>query len=412
MKSHLNYPLGYCLAIVLFFLMSCSEMTEKPAQVEAELNTSQFQKIQTRAIEDQFIVVFHEKEINFRLSGSEKNLDEAAMRKASMEFLAKYNLDGSALERVYVYALTGFVARINSEQVQKMKLDPQVKFIEQDREGEFFLNGNPHVPQPVPAPNTQIVPWGIKRVGGPFLYKGNRCVFVVDTGINLDHPDLNVNEKKGFDAYTEKTKDWNLNDEHGHGTHVAGIIGAIDNHLGVVGVASGVSLVPVKVFSGARGYFTFSGILAGLDHIGRKGVPGDVANLSFGGFDESRAIDEAVLNISERKKVWMVIAAGNSGLPATSFSPARVSGPFTITVAAMDSRNRFAWFSHYGPPIKFAAPGVSIYSTWRNGTYRTETGTSMAAPHVAGLRILGEVDTDGYVLNYPVAHPAPIAFRR
>jgi subtilisin family serine protease len=412
MEIRENHPFIHLFILVLFFVFACSEVIEEPALPDSQQDYQLLQEIQSKPIEDQYIVVFYENEISFRQIGSKNDLDEAAMRQESLGFLAKYKVDASALKRVYVDALTGFVARINPDQIQLMKADPKVKFIEQDREGELFRTGNPNVSETIPGPNTQVLPWGIKRVGGPFSYNGNRCVFVVDTGINLDHPDLNVNEKRGFDAYTDKKKDWNLNDEHGHGTHVAGIIGALNNNIGVVGVAAGVSLVPVKVFSGTRGYFTFSGILAGLDHIGAKGVPGDVANLSFGGFDESRAIDEAVLNISERKKVWMVIAAGNSGLPATSFSPARVSGPYTITVAAMDSRNRLAWFSHYGPPVKFAAPGVSVYSTWRNGAYKTETGTSMAAPHVAGLRVLGDVETDGYVLNYPVANPAPIAFRR
>jgi subtilisin family serine protease len=152
-------------------------------------------------------------------------------------------------------------------------------------------------------------------------------------------------------------------------------------------------------------------MLAGIDHVGKVGKKGDVANLSFGGFDRSRAVDDAVLNASNSKGIWMVIASGNSRLPATSFSPARVNGEYTITVSAIDALDRFAWFSHYGPPIKFAAPGVSVFSTTLGGKYRYESGTSMAAPHVSGLRLLGEIQSNGNALNYPITPADPIAFR-
>jgi subtilisin family serine protease len=152
-------------------------------------------------------------------------------------------------------------------------------------------------------------------------------------------------------------------------------------------------------------------MIAGIEHIGVRGIPGDVANLSFGGFDSSTALDEAVLRVSEKRRVWMVIASGNSRLPATSFSPARVNGNYTITVSAFDSRDRYAWFSHFGEPIKYGAPGVSVLSTWVGNRYRVETGTSMAAPHVSGLRVLGDIETNGYVLNYPISPTDPIAFK-
>lgn len=152
-------------------------------------------------------------------------------------------------------------------------------------------------------------------------------------------------------------------------------------------------------------------MVAAIEHIGVRGIPGDVANLSFGGFDTSRVLDEAIINVSEKRRIWMVIASGNSNLPATEFSPAIIQGNYTITVSAIDSRDRRAWFSHYGEPIKFAAPGMGVVSTWRGGGYRGETGTSMAAPHVSGLRVLGDIDSDGYVLNYR-EKADPIAYRR
>jgi subtilisin family serine protease len=288
-----------------------------------------------------------------------------------------------------------------------------VKYVEQDRSGALGkLQENVPVKGNSDPINTQIVPWGILRVGGPFSYKGKNSAFVVDTGIQLDHPDLNICIEKAFDAYYPLYTNFRFADEHGHGTHVAGTIGALDNLFGVVGVAAGVEVVPVKIFFGASARFTYSGMVAGIDHVGKIGIPGDVANLSFGGYDNSRAVDDAVLNASEKKKIWMVIASGNSSLPAKSFSPARVVGEYTITVSAVDALDKYAWFSHYGFPIKYAAPGVNVYSTSLRGQYRYLSGTSMAAPHVAGLRILGDIGTDGYSLNYPVEPSDPIAYRK
>ncbi|MDF2158493.1 S8 family serine peptidase [Algoriphagus sp. CAU 1675] len=365
-------------------------------------------------IPDQYIVVFHENRLSFRKT-EDYALDQEAMRKEVSAFFRKHQLAEENILRVYSLSLSAFVAKIDSDKIQSLRLDPKVKFIEQDRKG---LLGRPEDRPPfqeevAETPSTQVVPWGIKRVGGPVHYSGYNSVFVVDTGIDLDHPDLNVNTQKGFDAYHEKKRDWNMDDEHGHGTHVAGIIGALDNSFGVVGVAAGVPVVPVKVFFGPWAEYTYSGLIAGIEHIGVRGIPGDVANLSFGDFDDSRALDEAVLRVSEKRRIYMAIASGNSRLPADSFSPARVNGPYTITVSAIDSRNRLAWFSHYGPPIKYAAPGVSVLSTWKDNRYRTETGTSMAAPHVAGLRVLGDIAVGGYALNYPAPYaPDPIAVRQ
>jgi subtilisin family serine protease len=397
------------LIILLFF--SCSEQNQQ--EFNAEGNLDLFESITTVPIEDQYIVVLHETQLSFKIDDNDYEAMQTMMRQEVEGLFRQYKIAEDNLERIYSLALTGFCARLDQSKLELIRNDPRVKYVEQDRMGTL---GKPTDRPPFKVnedlvPNTQVVPWGIKRVGGPFAYSGRNSVFVIDTGIQLDHPDLNVDSKKGFDAYNSKKKDWNMDDEHGHGTHVAGTIGALDNNFGVVGVVPGVPLVPVKIFFGPRADFTFSGMIAGIEHVGVRGIPGDVANLSFGGFDSSTAVDEAVLRVSEKRRIWMVIASGNSRLPATSFSPARVKGKYTITVSAFDSRDRYAWFSHYGEPIQFGAPGVSVLSTWAGNRYRSETGTSMAAPHVAGLRLLGDINSDGYVLNYPISPSDPIAFR-
>jgi subtilisin family serine protease len=239
-------------------------------------------------------------------------------------------------------------------------------------------------------------------------YSGNNVAYVVDTGIDLDHPDLNVDASRGFSAFTSG-RNKGLDDGNGHGTHVAGTIAAIDNSIGVVGVAAGAPVVPIKVLD-SRGSGSISGVIAGVDFVGANGNAGDVANMSLGG-GVSSALDAAVLNASNNG-IWFVIAAGNSSTDANNASPARVNGANILTVSAMDSNDRFASFSNYGnPPIDWCAPGVGINSTWIGGGYRSISGTSMASPHVAGIRLLGAVRQGGSVLNDPDGNPDPIAVR-
>ncbi|WP_242617483.1 S8 family peptidase [Cecembia calidifontis] len=401
--------------LISFFLHACANEHEFGVSNEEDEEMLKFPVMKAEPIPDHYIIVFNEDRISFRMDADDLEGTERLMVKEVEDFLKTHRVDPESVQHIYSIALPGFSAKVNAERLPDLLVDPKVKYIEQDRRGElgpFQVLKRPGQEEEQIV-TTQVIPWGVARAGGPFTYRGRHSVFVLDTGIDLAHPDLNVDDKKGFDAYNSKKKDYDLNDEHGHGTHVAGTIGALDNHFGVVGVAAGVPVVPVKIFTGPRAEYTYSGLIAGINHVGVRGIPGDVANLSFGGFDDSRALDEAVLRVSEKRRIWMVIAAGNSGLPATSFSPARVNGPFTITVSAFQIGDRFASFSHFGFPVKFSAPGVNVRSTWTNNRYVNSSGTSMAAPHVSGIRVLGEIEKDGYVLNHPIPeNPDPIAVRR
>jgi subtilisin family serine protease len=143
---------------------------------------------------------------------------------------------------------------------------------------------------------------------------------------------------------------------------------------------------------------SYAGIISGIDYVRSNAWAGDVANMSLGG-PASSALDNAVINLAN-KGVWCIIAAGNDYRNANSYSPARVNGTYIYTVSSHDVNNRFSTFSNYGnPPIDWCAPGTSIYSTWINSSYRTISGTSMATPHVAGIRIMGAPRVGGYVSN-------------
>jgi subtilisin family serine protease len=366
-----------------------------------------------RAIPGSYIVVFKPSGLSnagMRLSGDYTELQQS-MRGFTEDLLLNNDITPEGIEHVYSNMLHGFSGKLSPEQLERLRNNPMVDYIEEDRmvimrppwerDGGGGNDGGGDT-------NSQVTPYGITRVGGAVNYTGNNVAYVIDTGIDLDHPDLNVNSSRGFSAFTSG-REKGLDDRNGHGTHVAGTIAAINNTIGVVGVAAGAPVVPIKVLD-SKGSGSISGVIAGVDFVGATGNVGDVANMSLGG-GASSALDAAVLNASNRG-IWFVIAAGNSSTDANNASPARVNGTYVLTVSAMDSNDRFASFSNFGnPPIDWCAPGVGINSTWISGGYRSISGTSMAAPHVAGIRLLGAIRQGGFVLNDPDGNPDPIAVR-
>ena len=195
-------------------------------------------------------------------------------------------------------------------------------------------------------------------------------------------------------------------DQNGHGTHVAGTVGAKNNTTGVVGVASDALVVAVRVLN-RNGSGTTSGVIAGVDYVAANAAAGDAANMSLGG-GASTALDNAVLAASS--SCPFAVAAGNDSANANNYSPARVNGPNVYTVSSMTSSNTWSSFSNYGnPPVDYCAPGSSIYSTYKGGGYTTLSGTSMASPHVCGILLIGGITSDGNVAGDPDGNPDPIA---
>jgi subtilisin family serine protease len=210
--------------------------------------------------------------------------------------------------------------------------------------------------------------------------------YIIDTGIRLSHEQFGGRAVSGFDAVDGGSAD----DCNGHGTHVAGTVGGT-----TYGVAKSVRLVAVRVL-GCNGSGSTSGVIAGIDWVTGNHATGApaVANMSLGG-GASTALDNAV-NASINDGVTYAIAAGNSNANACNTSPARV--PNAITVGATTSSDARSSFSNYGTCLDVFAPGSSITSAWHTSNSATNTisGTSMAAPHVAGVAALalGAVPSD------------------
>lgn len=336
------------------------------------------------------------------ISKSDFQTRKLKVHETALGLLKKYEIN-MPVEEVYETAIQGFTVKLAPGQARKLKADGLVRLIESDQ--VITLSQKMEIkrkPSPVTPPD-QSVPWGIVRVGGGTT-TSSHSAWVIDTGIDFTHPDLNVDIGRSA-TFVNRTSD--ANDENGHGTHVAGTIAALDNNIGVVGVAPGTKVVAVRVLD-RRGSGTTSVVIAGVDYVAANGDAGDVANMSLGG-SISEALDLAVVNASNLGVIF-ALAAGNESDDANNHSPARVNGPNIYTVSAMANGDVWASFSNYSnPPVDFCAPGVSIYSTYKNGGYSTLSGTSMAAPHVAGLLLLGSIKTSGYVSGDPDGNPDPIA---
>jgi subtilisin family serine protease len=269
--------------------------------------------------------------------------------------------------------------------VEKLKAHPAVVRVDEDVIVEALVRkgGGGEI-----TPLAQVLPWGIDRVDAELVWpSGNTAdpvkVGIIDTGISNKHPDLQTNVKGGVNTINSR-KGWN--DDNGHGSHVAGTVAAINNTSGVVGVGPAADLYAIKVL-GANGSGYLSDVIEGIQWAMVNGM--QVINMSLGTGSNIQSFHDAVI-AAKNAGVVVIAAAGNSG--GSVIYPAAYSE--AIAVSATDQNNVIASWSSRGPEIDLAAPGVSIYSTYKGTGYATLSGTSMAAPHVAGSAAL--------VLNTPV----------
>jgi subtilisin family serine protease len=346
---------------VLAALAACSDQPESPV---ASSPVAVRPAAASRAIEGSYVVVLKE--------GADPR---------SVAAVAKVDP-----RHVYTAALTGFAAELNAGQLNALSNNPNVDYIEQDAR--------------VQATATQSnATWGLDRsdqralpLNGTYTYTPTGAgvnVYIIDTGIRFAHADFGGRAVSGYDAVDGGSAD----DCNGHGTHVAGTVGG-----STYGVAKGATLYGIRVLDCA-GSGTNSGVIAGMDWVAQNHVKPAAANMSLGG-GASQATDDAIQRMVNAG-VTVVVAAGNENQNACNTSPARAAA--AITVGATTNTDARASFSNYGSCLDIFAPGNNITSAWHTGNTATNTisGTSMAAPHVAGVAAL-------YLQGTPSATPATV----
>ena len=320
-----------------------------------------------------------------RLHGSDSVYRKQNITKLK-EVRRRRNIAESKVLHEFADVLVGFSVRLTDAEVFALRKDKDVVSVRQD----YVVNiGTTEIKQV--NNNTKALPQtescAVTQAGGSsdgsLKYT---WIWILDTGIDTTHPDLNVQINT---PYMKSFTGEPVNDLHGHGTHVAGIAAAKNNDIGVVGVSAGAKVVPVKVLSNA-GVGQTSWFIAGLDHVAMYDIPGDVVNMSFGGgvylfcdllIPEYGTAIRNLANVG----TWIVMAAGNNGGEARFFLPGCINGGRIITVGAIDCNNNCASFSNFGSNVDYVTVGVNVYSTYKNGTYATLSGTSMATPIVAGI---------------------------
>ena len=395
-------------------------------------------KVSKKIIPDSYIILFNEDALQPYIkkspAGENDNRQEKAndaqkyeeqmtvtLRKIAQD---KLGITSEMITEYYTTATTGIKIQVKNDQaksiLERLKTVKEAAAMIQDFEITAFESAV------VPATNflmffRQTPSWGVNFVGSG-NYTGNKWAWVLDTGIDTTHPDLNVLSTAPFAVSFISGQ--TFVDGYGHGTHVAGIIAARNNRIGTLGVAAGATVVPVKVLSNS-GSGSWSALLSGLNHVAKYYLPGDVVNMSLGGpapdwftdafiwWDVRKQSENAIRNLGNAG-VFCVIAAGNDNQNANNVTPGRINGNRVYTISNMDSNRNIAASSNYGnPPVDYAAPGTDILSTYMGGGYAYMSGTSMATPFVSGILLInnGVIQTSGVVNTDKDAIKDPIAVR-
>lgn len=480
---------GLALASV-FTLSSCQKEDFMEEQFQSD--SVQINAQHGQAIPGQYIVVF--KNGSGSLSATGVSAMTIAGRAATValreRMMLASGIERDAIEQTFEGNVNGFAARLTKNQLEQLRSNPEVAYVEQDRiimlakpgtentttkgnsgktkdgSTDTTTKGNgkkkptepapteptpteptpteptptepaptdptpteptpaepvpteptPTEPSPEPEPEQptnspyakitplegEILPWHIAMNG--FGDGTGKTVWVIDSGIDTDHPDLNVDFQRSASLIYG---DASIEDGFGHGTSVAGIIAAKNNGTGMVGVAANATVVALRVFDNT-GYGTVSRAISAVNYVVNMAKPGDVVNMSLGA-GISSTLDNAVTTAASRG-ILFAIAAGNSATDCSLNSPARVNATGVYTVSAMDRYQNFWSSSSYGTPVDYAAPGVSVTSTRIGGGIGSAgSGTSFASPHVAGILLLrGEVFSQGIVNGDKDSWPDPIA---
>ncbi|TVQ42153.1 MAG: S8 family peptidase [Wenzhouxiangella sp.] len=367
-------------AALLAASLSVSATTQS-GNAQGSAETVQFHQAQF-PIEGQYIVVLRDHVASL---AHERHSRQPAVASIATSMAREH---GFKVDRTFNHVLRGFTVKADGRMLRAMMQDQRIAFIEQD--------GIVTVSQTT-QPNAT---WGLDRVDqrdlpldGNYIYDTTAAgvyTYIVDTGVRPNHVDFGNRVLSGFTSINDGR---GSNDCNGHGTHVAGTVAG-----STWGVAKGAFIVPVRVL-GCDGGGTNAGVIAGMDWIAANHVKPAVANMSLGG-GASTATDNAVTNM-RNAGVTVVVAAGNENQNACNVSPARAAS--AVTVGSTTSNDARSNFSNWGSCVDIFAPGSSIRSAWHTSNTATNTisGTSMAAPHVAGIAAL-------FLANNPNATPAQV----
>jgi subtilisin family serine protease len=338
----------FAVILFIFNVLLAPEVLGQPAN--AKLATLKLAK--SKGIPNQYIVVLKD--------GPTANADSVAQS------------IGVKPKQTYSAALNGFAATLNAGQLNALRRNPNVEYIEQDQEVTIdatqFMDANGD-------------PWGLDRIdqsnlplSGSYTYYltgSGVTAYIIDTGILSTHPDFGGRAADAYDAVDGVLP---ATDCNGHGTHVAGTVGGT-----TYGVAKAVQLRGVRVLN-CNGSGTWADVIEGIDWVRLNAVRPAVVNMSLGG-GLMTSVNTATTNLIN-SGIFTAVAAGNSNADACNFSPASTPGAYTV--AASTKTDARAGFSNYGACVDGYAPGDDIKSDWLNNSTLILDGTSMAAPHVAG----------------------------
>ena len=372
-------------ALVVFFVTS--SIAQKSQPIPGQYIVILKESAATPVINKQKKNDNREQKFNDNNQERQKNLDKLK------EVRQKKNIKESSVLSEYADVTVGFSAKLTDKEKKDLEADPEIEGVYLD----YSFNIGPGIPESdinttpvgVSPTSTQTIGCNITNAGG-FVDGSSKStsIWLLDTGADMDHPDLNIQKNatfaKSFVPYQA------IEDLSGHGTHCAGIAAAKNNSFGVVGVSAGAKIIPVKVLNNnVDGQVSW--LLAGLNHVAKYDIPGDVVSMSLGGSVSSNCENlipalRYAIKAMGMAGTWIVMGAGNDGDDAAKFLPGCINGTRVLTVGSIDCRNACSSTSNFNlSVVDWVATGENVFSTYKNWGYAKLSGTSMSTPAVAGI---------------------------